>query len=92
MILKCKIGRFLDGEFYTSVTKVVMSSLIMGGAIGALNFILPWANDASFEMRTFFLIAAITTGLVVFAGSSYLMKSSEMVTVLATLKRKVGRR
>jgi len=92
MILQRKIGRFLDGEFYTSVIKVVVSSLVMGGAIGALNFVMPWADDAPFEMRTFFLVAAITTGLIVFAGFSYLLKSREMVTVLATLKRKVGRR
>jgi len=88
VVLERRIGRFLERDFWASVSKVVLSSLFMGLAIGGVYFFMPWRNDAPFTDRFLFLIIAVVIGFVGFIVSSYILKNTE----LATLQQSLGRR
>ncbi|MBN1547039.1 MAG: murein biosynthesis integral membrane protein MurJ [Syntrophaceae bacterium] len=92
IILWGRIGPFLDGEFFRSLLKILIASLIMGASIFMVGFFLPWNIDASLSDKTIYLIAAIGTGLIVFFGASIVVRNSELVFFLEHLKRKIGGR
>ena len=87
VILRKKVGRFLQKDFWTSVLRTVLSSGVMGLAIAAVNKALGWDSADSFSERLLFLVVAITVGLAVFALSSFLLGSSE---AKALLRKKRG--
>lgn len=90
-ILKRKIGQFLDREFCSSIFKVILSSLAMWGTIVLVDYIFPWNNEGPFTERLLVLTLGIAVGLATFLISSFVLKSSEMMTVIEMVKKKTGR-
>jgi putative peptidoglycan lipid II flippase len=92
VILEGKVGKFLKRDFYISVSKTVLSSLIMGVAIIAVTYSLHWNNQGPFHERLFILIISIVVGIVIFITSSYLLKSEEIIALIQITKRKIVNR
>jgi putative peptidoglycan lipid II flippase len=88
-ILKKKIGTFLDQKFYSSLGKTIVASLLMGISFYLVHLVFPWHIQASFETRVLFLTACIFTGILTFFGTSFLLKSEEIVSLLNVLRRKL---
>jgi putative peptidoglycan lipid II flippase len=90
-VLKHKIGSFLDRAFYTSLLKIIASSLIMLGAVGLVQYILPWNTSAGLPSRLIFLASAVTAGACVFFASAYLLKSPEMHAFISMVRKRPTR-
>lgn len=87
-ILKKKIGTFLDGEFYHSLQRTTLASLLMWGVLLAVDFGLKWDNGAPLSSRATFLAVSIVLGLGTFLLSSLLLKNGEMKMLAGALKRR----
>ncbi|MCX5828715.1 MAG: murein biosynthesis integral membrane protein MurJ [Deltaproteobacteria bacterium] len=92
IILKKRIGSYLNREFYRSLGKITAASLVMWGAIMVVEIFIPWKITGPFDGRLLFLIASISGGMATFFVMSWLLKCSEMVMVIRTIKGKLGRR
>lgn len=92
IILRNKIGSFLNSAFYRSISKTAASSLIMAASIGVIDRIMPWSSEGSFVERTWFLCVTVVVGVVVFVVSSYLFRSTEITAVIRIVRRKVLRK
>jgi putative peptidoglycan lipid II flippase len=91
VVLKRKIGRFVDGNFYGAVIKITLASAVMGLAIVALDWVFPWKIAGSFPERLAFLFAAVAVGSGFFFGLCAAMRIPEMTAVVGVLRRKVKR-
>jgi putative peptidoglycan lipid II flippase len=91
VILKRRIGVYLDPEFYRSILKAAASSLAMWGVIATVALIFPWNNGAPFHERISILTLQIVMGLFTFLVFSHLFKSVELKTALDIAKRKLRR-
>lgn len=89
IILKRKIGTFLDGEFYHSLFRTMFPSLIMWGGLALVGYIMPWENAAPFQTRFYFLTASVVVGLAAFLTVSFLVKNPEMMMLTGAVKRRV---
>jgi putative peptidoglycan lipid II flippase len=89
VVLRKKIGAFLDREFYQSVFKIFLSSLAMWGIIILIGAILPWRCEGPFNERLLYLTVCIVAGTAVFLISSCLVKCSEMRMIIDMVKRKI---
>ncbi|HRR42144.1 MAG TPA: murein biosynthesis integral membrane protein MurJ [Syntrophales bacterium] len=92
VILKRRIGRFLDREFYRSVSLSTVASLIMWAGIASIELFLPWNEGAPFMEKLSVLSLEIAAGLAVFLVSSYMLKSSELAAALEILRHRLTRR
>lgn len=92
VILKKRIGSYLNQEFYRSIVKISSAALVMWGAIVVVNTVYPWNIDGPFEVRFLFLMVSVGVGLTVFLLMSWLLKCSEMVMVIRAIKGKLGRK
>lgn len=90
VILRRKIGSFLDREFYRSLWKISLSSLAMWGAIMLVNRFFPWHIEGPFRERLLYLMACMVVGMAAFFISASMMKSPEMKMIGDTAKRKIG--
>ncbi len=88
-ILRKKIGVFLDQKFYSSLGKTFFASALMGISFYLVDFMYPWNIQAAFETRALFLTICIATGILVFFGTSFLLKSDEIVSLLNVIRRKL---
>ena len=86
VILKKRVGQFLRKDFWTSVSRTILASGVMGVSIGAVHATLGWNSEAALGARLLFLVVAITVGLAVFALSSFILGGSE-VKALLRMKR-----
>jgi putative peptidoglycan lipid II flippase len=91
IVLKKKIGVFLDRHFYISTMKIIISSLAMWGAILLVNFVLPWNINGQFKARLMYLIVAVITGAVTYFTCAYLLKSPEIHSIVGQVKRRFNR-
>lgn len=92
IILKTRIGSYLNREFYNSLGKIGAASLVMWGGIMLVEIFIPWKITGPFDGRLLFLVASISVGMATFFVMSWLLKCSEMVMVIRTIKGKLGRR
>jgi hypothetical protein len=92
VILRRRIGPFLNPEFYRSISKVVVSSLAMWAAIALAGLIFPWRNSAPITERLLILSLEIALGLAIFLWLSHLFKSSELRMAVEMARRKLARR
>ena len=90
-VLKRKIGPYLDRTFYVSVFKIIIASVMMVGAIGLIDYLMPWNTNAGFQARVIFLTSAVVVGASVFFISAYLMKSPEMQALVDMAKKRLKR-
>jgi len=91
IILKRKIGSYLDPEFNRSVLRATASSLAMWGVIAVIALIFPWNNGAPFTERIFILTLQIVLGFLTFLLFSHVFKSGELKTAVDIVKRKLKR-
>ena len=91
VILKRKIGPFVDGDFYRSVFMTTAAAAAMWGAIVLVDLLFPWKTGGSFNERLSFLVAAIAAGAVTFFGVCAMIRIPEMVTLMRILRRKFAR-
>jgi len=91
IILKRKIGKFLDRAFYYSVFKIILSSVLMLFAIGVMEYVIPWNTHAGFKARLLYLSVAVTAGAATFFISAYLLKSPEMQAFANIVKKRLSR-
>ena len=90
-VLKKKIGAFLDRAFYTSLLKIVAASVIMLGAIGLIEYFMPWNTSAGLQSRLVFLASTVTAGACVFFISAYLLKSPEIHAFISMIQKRLTR-
>jgi len=91
IVLKNKIGAFLDRQFYLSVGKIIISSLAMWGAIMLIDFVLPWSSNGQFRARLVYLIVAVITGAMTYFICAYLLKSPEIHSIIGQVKKRLKR-
>lgn len=90
-VLKKKIGTFLGRSFYSSVVKIIISSLVMLAALMMVDFFLPWNTDAHFKARLIYLIFSIAVGGSTFFVCAYLLRSPEIYGIISLLKKRFTR-
>jgi len=90
-VLRRKIGKFLDSSFYISILKIIISGVIMIGAILLIDYFLPWNTYSSFKTRLIYLTCTIVVGAGVFFTSAYLLKSPESHSLVNMLKNRLTR-
>jgi putative peptidoglycan lipid II flippase len=88
-VLRRKIGNFLDRIFYISVSKIILSSIIMVVSIMLFDYFLPWNIYAGFKTKLIYLVCAIIIGGWAFFASAYLLKSQEITSLINMLKKKL---
>jgi putative peptidoglycan lipid II flippase len=91
IILKKRIGSYLNREFYLSLGKISAASMVMWGAIMVVEIVLPWQITGPFQDRLIFLVGSISVGMATFFVMSWLLNCAEMVMVIQTIKSKLGR-
>ncbi len=92
-ILRKKIGAFLDREFYHSLERTVLATLLMWGTLLLIGYFLKWDTGASLQIRLSFLTVNIAVGLAAFLISSRLLKNRELEMLTEAIARKwQGRR
>ena len=91
IVLKKKIGAFLDHKFYISAGKIIISSLAMWGAILLIDFIIPWNTNGQFKARLMYLIVAMITGGITYFTCAYLLQSPEIHSIVGQVKRRFNR-
>ena len=91
IVLKKKIGTFLDRNFYISTLKIITSSVVMWGAIILIEVFMPWDSGSPFRSRLIHLLTTITAGAATFFICSYLLKSPEIHSIVRLLKKRFNR-
>lgn len=91
VVLKKRIGTFLDRVFYSSIVKIIISSLVMLAMFILIDFFLPWNTEAYFKERLLYLIVSIAVGGAAFFICSYLLKSPEIYGIIRLLKKRFTR-
>ncbi|MEE9912955.1 MAG: murein biosynthesis integral membrane protein MurJ [Deltaproteobacteria bacterium] len=91
IVLRGKIGTYLDRPFFTSVLKIIVSSALMLAAIGLIEYFMPWETSAGFKARLIYLICAVVAGAGVYFIAAYLLKSSEIHALVGKLKSRLAR-
>ena len=90
-VLRKKIGKFLDRSFYMSVSKIILSSIMMVASIMIFDYFLPWNTYANFKIKLIYLISAIIIGACAFFTSAFLLKSQEITSLMNMMKKKLTR-
>jgi hypothetical protein len=89
VVLKRRIGAFLDQEFYHSVFKIFLSSLAMLGIIIVIEIIVPWRNEGHLNERLLYLTLCVVAGMATFFTAARLTKCSEMTMIVDVIKRRM---
>jgi putative peptidoglycan lipid II flippase len=90
IVLKRKIGAFLDREFYDSVFKIFLSSLAMWGVIIVIETIVPWRNEGHLNERLLYLTLCVVAGMAAFFTAARLTKCSEMTMIIDVVRKKLA--
>ena len=91
IVLRKKIGPYLDRAFYTSVLKIIASSVAMAAAIGLIEYFMPWNTSASFKARLIYLVSTIIVGAGAYFVCTYLLKSTEIHALINMLQKRLRR-
>jgi putative peptidoglycan lipid II flippase len=78
VILRRRLGTFLDGTFYRALAKTLLSATIMGGALLLLTHLLAPVADLSGGEKALFLAAAVGMGLVSFFLATWALGCEEV--------------
>jgi len=88
IILWKKIGPFLDEEFFNSLKKVFIASLVMAAAIYAVRFVINWnIHDVPLN-KCFYLFSCIIVGCVAFFTASFMAKNQDLFLLWKHLRKK----
>jgi peptidoglycan biosynthesis protein MviN/MurJ (putative lipid II flippase) len=89
VILKRRIGAFLDQEFYKSVFNIFLSSFAMCGVIILIGTLLPWRDEGPLNERLLYLMLSVFAGMATFFISACLTKCSEMTMIVDVIKKRM---
>jgi putative peptidoglycan lipid II flippase len=89
VILNRRIGTILDSEFYHSLGKTLLASLIMWGVILVIGLLYPWQTSGSFTARLVYLVLCIAGGAATFFATAFIVKSPEIATALKSVRRRI---
>ncbi len=92
VILRRRIGKLLDREFYRSFGRTSLASLVMWGVILLIGLLYPWNTGGPFNSRLIHLILCVAGGSTAFFGAALLMKSPEITEALGSIRRRLARR
>jgi len=92
VILTRRIGRVLDRDFYRSVGKTALASLVMWGAILMIDWVYPWQTSGPFKVRFVHLALCIVGGGGTFFAAAAFLKSPEIVTTTEALRQRLAGR
>jgi putative peptidoglycan lipid II flippase len=92
VILGRRIGKLLDRNFYHSLGRTSVASLVMWGVILLIGMIYPWNITGPFDARFIHLILCIAGGAAAFFGAALLLKSPEITDVLDSIRRRLAKR
>ncbi len=90
VILKRRIGTVLDSEFYLSLGKTLLASLVMWGMILAIGSFYPWRASGPFATRLIYLVLCVVGGAFAFFMTAFLVKSPEIATALNAVHRRIA--
>ena len=90
IILRRHIGKILDRDFYRSLGRTVLASVVMWGIILLLGLIYPWDTDGPFDSRFIHLMLCVVGGAGAFFFAAYLLKSPEMTEAVGSIRRRLS--
>jgi len=85
--LRLKLGSMEWGSVAKSAGRTIMCSVIMGAIVWVVALFLLSSKDITIYGLFFGLMGSIITGLVLYGGFSFLIKSPEFYEVLAVTKK-----
>ena len=88
-ILKRRIGTILDSEFYLSLGKTLLASLVMWGVILAIGSFYPWRTSGPFDAKLIYLVLCVVGGAFAFFATAFLVKSPEIATTIKSVRRRI---
>ncbi|MBN2439215.1 MAG: murein biosynthesis integral membrane protein MurJ [Deltaproteobacteria bacterium] len=92
IILRKRIGKLLDREFYRSLCRTSLASLIMWGVILLIGLVHSWSITEPFDARLIHLILCIAGGAAAFFGAAFLLKCPEMNDAIGSIRRHLSHR
>ncbi len=92
VILRRRIGKLLNREFYHSLGRTSLASLVMWGIILLIGMIYPWNITGPFDARLIHLVLCVAGGAVAFFGAALLLKSPEITTAIGSIRRRLDKR
>ncbi len=90
IILRRRIGKILDRDFYRSLGRTVLASVVMWGIILLVGLIYPWDTEGPFDSRFIHLMLCVAGGAGVFFFAAYLLKSPEMTAAVGSIRRRLS--
>ena len=92
VILRRRIGKLLDREFYRSLGRTSLASLVMWGIILLVGLLYPWNTTGPFNARLIHLILCVAGGGGAFFAAAFFFKSPEITTTLGSIRRRLSNR
>ncbi len=90
IILRIRVGEFLDRDFYRSLLRTGLSSFVMLGLILAVGFIYPWDTANPFNARLAYLLLCVITGAAAFFTAAFFLGSQEIAAAVAVIRRRLA--
>jgi putative peptidoglycan lipid II flippase len=90
VILRRRIGKLLDREFYRSLGRTSLASLVMWGVILLISMIYPWNISGPFDARLTHLTLCVAGGGVAFFAAAFFFKSPEITTAIDSIRRRLS--
>lgn len=91
IILKKRIGRFLEDGFTISVARIIAASLVMWLSFILIGLVFPWSNEAPQAGKVVLLTVLISAGLAAFLIASIVLRIREMEFMWKMVKRRIGK-
>ncbi len=89
VILNRRIGTILGSEFYLSLGKTVLASLVMWGVILVIGLLYPWQTSGPFDARLIYLILCVVVGAAAFFTTAFFVKSPEIEITLQSVRQRI---
>jgi len=89
IILRKRIGSYLKRDFYESLGKIMVASLVMWMAVRLVEVFIPWRIAGPLDVRIYFLCASILIGMSVYFLMSWLLKCPEMVMFVRAVRGRI---
>ncbi len=89
-VLKKKIGKFVDKAFCVSLSKTILSSIIMLLSIMLVDHYISWKMMSEFVDKLLYLVISISVGASVFFISAYLLGSREIHALVNLVKKRLS--
>jgi putative peptidoglycan lipid II flippase len=89
VILNRKVGTILDSQFYLSLGKTLLASLVMWGVILAIGLLYPWRISGPFDGRLIYLVLCVFGGATAFFTAATLAGSPEIAMMRQSIRRRI---